>query len=84
MLSIKPPDGDNTGIISKNNTLRLVRSVHLTHLTLKRKSRIRTQLPYHTSHLTHSDAAPNSQDAPDAAPNPQNAPDAAPNNQDAT
>jgi len=74
----------SVGCISKNNTLRSVRSVHLTHLTLKRKSRIRTQPPNYTSHLTHPDAVPNSQDGPDAAPNPQNAPDAAPNNQDAT
>ena len=34
--------------ISKNNTLRSVRSVHLTHLTLERKLRTRTQpLPPH-------------------------------------
>jgi len=73
-----------TAVISKNNTLRSVRSVRLMHLTLKRKSRIRMQPPYHTTHLTQPDAAPNPQDAPDAAPNPQDTPDAAPNNQDAT
>jgi len=70
--------------ISKNNTLRSVRSVHLTHWTLERKSRTRTQPSYHTMHLTQPDAAPNTQDAPDAAPNTQDAPDAAPNTQDAT
>jgi len=70
--------------ISKNNTLRSVRSVRLMHLTLKRKSQIRMQPPYHTTHLTQPDAVPNPQDAPDAAPNPQGAPDAAPNHQDAT
>jgi len=59
--------------ISKNNTLRSVHSVHLTHLTLERKSRTRTQPPYHTTHLTQLDAAPNPQDAPDAAPNTQDA-----------
>jgi len=70
--------------ISKNNTLRSVRSVRLTHLTLERKSRTRTQPPYHTMCLTQPDAAPNPQDAPDAAPNPQNAPEAAPNLPNAT
>ena len=70
-------------LISKNNTLGSVRSVRLTHLTLERKSRTRTQLPYHTTSLTQPDAAPNPQDAPDSAPNPQRAPDAAPNLQDA-
>jgi len=60
-------------IISKNNTLSSVRSVRLTHLTLERKSRTRTPLPYYTTHLTQPDAAPNPQDAPDAAPNPQDA-----------
>jgi len=70
--------------ISKNNTLRSVRSVRLTHLTLERKSRTRTQPPYHTMRLTQPDAAPNPHDAPDAAPDPQNAPDAAPYLQDAT
>ena len=49
--------------ISKNNTLRSVRSVHLTHRTLERKSRTRTQPSYHTTHLTQPDAAPNTQDA---------------------
>jgi len=59
--------------ISKNNTMRSVHSVHLTHLTLERKSRTRTQPPYHTTHLTQSDAAPNPQDVPDAAPDTQDA-----------
>jgi len=59
--------------ISKNNTFRSVHSVHLTHQTLVRKSRTRTQPPYHITHLTQPDAAPNSQDAPDAAPNTQDA-----------
>jgi len=58
--------------------------MRLTHLTLKCKSRTRTQPPYHTTSLTQPDGAPNPQDATDAAPNPQNAPDAAPNLQDAT
>ena len=62
-----------TPFISKNNTMRSVHSVHLTHLTLERKSRTRTQPPYHTTHLTQPDAAPNPQDAPDAAPNTQDA-----------
>ena len=70
--------------ISKNNILRSVRSVHLTHLTLEPKSRTRTQPPYHTTHLTQPDAAPDPQDAPDAAPDPQDAPDAASNTQDGT
>jgi len=61
-----------------------VPSVRLTHLTLERKSRTRTEQPYHTMRLTQPYAAPNPQDAPDAAPNPQNAPEAAPNLQDAT
>jgi len=69
--------------MSKNIILRSVRSVHLTHQTLERKSRTRTQGPYHTTHLTQSDAAPNLQDAPDVAPNPQDPPDAAPNTLDA-
>ena len=69
--------------ISKNIALHSVRSVRLTHLTLERQSRIRTQPPYHTTHLTQPDAAPNPQDAPDAAPHPQGAPDATPNTQDA-
>jgi len=61
-------------VISKNNTLRSVYSVHsvrLTHLMLECKSRIRTQRPYHTMHLIHPDTVPNTQDAPDGAPNPQ-------------
>jgi len=62
-----PPD------ISKNNTFRSVRSVRLTHLTLELKSRIRTQPPYPTTHLTLPDAACNPQDAADAAPNTQDA-----------
>ena len=74
---------DGRPYISKNNTLRSVRSGHLTHWTLERKSRTRTQPSYHTTHLTQPDAAPNTQDAPDAAPNTQDAPDAAPNTQDA-
>ena len=69
--------------ISKNITLRSVRSVHLTHLTLERKSGTRMEPPYHTMHLTQPDATPNPQDAPDAAPSTQDAPDAAPNTQDA-
>ena len=64
--------------------MRSVRSVRLTHLTLERKSRTRTQPPYHTMRLTQPDTAPNPQDALDAAPNPQNAPEAAPNLPDAT
>ena len=75
---------NNSTYISKNNILRSVRSVHLTHLMLERKSRTRTQPPYHTTNLTQPDAAPDPQDAPDAAPDPQDAPDAAPNTQDAT
>jgi len=75
---------DHFIFISKNNTLRSLHSVHLTHVTLERKSRTRTQSPYHTTHLTQPDAAPDPQDAPDAAPNPQDAPDAAPNTPDAT
>ena len=59
--------------ISKNNTLRSVRSVRLTHLTLERKSRTKTQPPYHTMRLTQPDAAPNPEDAPDAAPHLQDA-----------
>jgi len=69
--------------ISKNIILHSVRSVHLTHLTLERKSRTRTQRPYHTTHLMQPDAALNPQDPPDVAPNPQDPPDAAPNTQDA-
>ena len=37
---------------AKNIALHSVRSVRLMHLTLERQSRIRTQLPYHTTHLT--------------------------------
>ena len=59
--------------ISKNITLRSVHSVHLTHRTLERKSRTRTPPPYHTTHLTQPDAAPNPQDGPGAAPNTQDA-----------
>ena len=69
--------------ISKNITLCSVRSVHLTHLTLERKSGTRTQPPYHTMHLTQPDRTPNPQDTPDAAPSTQDAPDAAPSTQDA-
>jgi len=68
--------------ISKNITLRSVRSVRLTQLTLERKSQIRTQLPYHTMHLRQPDAIFNPQDTRDAAPNTLDAPDAAPNTQD--
>ena len=70
---LRVADGIVLDNISKNNTLRSVHSVHLTHLTLERKSRTRTQPPYHTTHLTQPDAAPNPQDAPDAAPNTQDA-----------
>jgi len=76
------PFVSNISII-KHIILLSKRSVHLTHLTLELKSRIRTQRPYHTTHLTQPDAAPNPQDAPDVAPNPQDAPDTAPNAQDA-
>ena len=69
--------------ISKNITLRSVRSVRLTHRTLERKLETMTQAPYHTMHLTQPDAILNPQDAPDAAPSTQDAPDAAPNTQDA-
>jgi len=69
--------------ISKNITLGSVRSVHLTHLTLERKSGTRTQPPYHAMHLTQPDVTPNPQDTPDAAPNTQDTPDAAPSTQDA-
>jgi len=72
-----------TTYISKNIILRSVRSMHLTHLTLERQSRIRTQRPYHTTHQTQPDAGPNTHDAPDAAPNTQDAPDVVPNTQDA-
>jgi len=60
-----------------------VRSVHLTHLTLVRKSGTRTQPSYHTMYLTKPDITPNPQDAPDAAPSTQDALDAAPSTQDA-
>jgi len=53
--------------------MRCVRSVRLMHLMLERKSRIRTQPPYHTTHLTQPDTARNPQEAPDVAPNTQDA-----------
>ena len=59
--------------ISNNNTWHSVHSVHQTPLMLECKSRTRTQPPYHTTHLTQPDAAPNPQDAPDTAPNTQDA-----------
>ena len=37
---------------AKNNTLRSVHFVRLTHLTLKHKLEISMQPPYHTTHLT--------------------------------
>jgi len=57
--------------ISKNHTLLSVHFVPLTHLMLERKVRIRRQPPYHNTHLTQPNPAPNTQDAPDAAPNTQ-------------
>jgi len=75
-------ENSSTRYISKNITLRSVRSVHLAHLTLERKSGTRMQPPYHTMHLTQHNVTPNPQDAPDVAPSTQDAPDAAPNTQD--
>ena len=53
--------------ICKGVTLQSVRSVGLTHQTLERKSRIRTQPPNHTTYLMQPDTLSNSQHAPDAA-----------------
>jgi len=69
--------------ISNNITLGSVRSVRMTDMTLKIKSRIRTQPLTHTMHLMQLDAPPNPQDALDVEPNSQDKPGAAHNSLDA-